>query len=277
MKTLYVSDLDGTLLRKNETLSSYTIKIINALTSSGMLFSYATARSLNTAKKVTEGLNTHFPLIIYNGTFVKDNITEEILIANYFEEDIYEVLRDLFAHEIYPIIYSYQNNIEKFSYIAAKATSGMQAFLNSRKGDKRTNIVTTESELMYGDLFYITCIDKPEKLEPFYHKYKNKNKYHVVYQKDIYTGEQWLEIMPQKASKAQAALQLKQKLECDRLVVFGDGKNDIDMFKIADEAYAVENAVSELKAVATGIIGSNENDGVAKYLQKISISKSTVL
>ena len=57
-----------------------------------------------------------------------------------------------------------------------------------------------------------------------------------------------MEIMPQKASKAQAALQLKQKLECDRLVVFGDGKNDIDMFKIADEAYAVENAVSELKA-----------------------------
>lgn len=275
MKTLYVSDLDGTLLRKNETLSPYTIKTINALTSSGMLFSYATARSLNTAKKVTEGLNTHFPLIIYNGAFVKDNITEEILIANYFEEDIYDVLRDLFAHEIYPIIYSYQNNIEKFSCIPAKATSGMQTFLNSRKGDKRTNIVTTESELMYGDLFYITCIDKPEKLEPFYHKYKNK--YHVVYQEDIYTGEQWLEIMPQKASKAQAALQLKQKLECDRLVVFGDGKNDIDMFEIADEAYAVENAVSELKAVATGIIGSNENDGVAKYLQKISISKSTVL
>ena len=51
MKTLYVSDLDGTLLRKNETLSPYTIKTINALTSSDMLFSYATARSLNTAKK----------------------------------------------------------------------------------------------------------------------------------------------------------------------------------------------------------------------------------
>ena len=123
-----------------------------------MLFSYATARSLNTAKKVTEGLNTHFPLIIYNGAFVKDNITEEILIANYFEEDVYEVLKDLFAHEIYPIIYSYQNNIEKFSYIPEKATSGMQAFLNSRRGDKRTNIVTAESELMDGNLFYITCI-----------------------------------------------------------------------------------------------------------------------
>ena len=91
MKTLYVSDLDGTLLRKNETISSYTIKTINTLTSSGLLFSYATARSLNTSKKVTEGLNTHFPLIIYNGAFVKDNVTEEILIANYFEDDIYAV------------------------------------------------------------------------------------------------------------------------------------------------------------------------------------------
>ena len=265
MKTLYVSDLDGTLLRKNETISSYTIKTINTLTSSGLLFSYATARSLNTSKKVTEGLNTHFPLIIYNGAFVKDNVTEEILIANYFEDDIYEVLKDLFAHEIYPIIYSYQNDIEKFSYIPAKATSGMLAFLNRRKGDKRTNIVTTESELMYGNLFYITCIDKPEKLEPFYHKYKNK--YHVVYQKDIYTGEQWLEIMPHKASKAQAALQLKQKLECDRLVVFGDGKNDIDMFQIADKSYAVANAHNDLKQYATEVILSNDEDGVARWLE----------
>ena len=57
--------------------------------------------------------------------------------------------------------------------------------------------------------------------------------------------------MPQKASKAQAALQLKQKLACDRLVVFGDGKNDIDMFQIADKSYAVANAHNDLKQYAT--------------------------
>ena len=38
------------------------------------------------------------------------------------------------------------------------------------------------------------------------------------------------------------------------------------MFKIADEAYAVSNAIDELKAYATGIIGSNEDDSVAKFL-----------
>ena len=80
-----------------------------------------------------------------------------------------------------------------------------------------------------------------------------------------------------KSIQSAGCFAAKTKLECDRLVVFGDGKNDIDMFEIADEAYAVENAVSELKVVATGIIESNENDGVAKYLHKIPISKPTIL
>jgi hydroxymethylpyrimidine pyrophosphatase-like HAD family hydrolase len=59
---------------------------------------------------------------------------------------------------------------------------------------------------------------------------------------------------------------LKELLQCDRLVVFGDGKNDMDMFRIADECYAVENAVEELKEIATAVIGSNMVDGVANWL-----------
>jgi 5-amino-6-(5-phospho-D-ribitylamino)uracil phosphatase len=38
------------------------------------------------------------------------------------------------------------------------------------------------------------------------------------------------------------------------------------MFKISDESYAVENAVDGLKEYATGIIMSNEKDGVAHWL-----------
>ena len=84
MSNLYVSDLDGTLLRSNEVTSEYTNQVINSLVSKGMLFSYATARSLITAKKVTKGINAKIPLIVYNGAFVFDNITEKILFANYF-------------------------------------------------------------------------------------------------------------------------------------------------------------------------------------------------
>lgn len=72
--------------------------------------------------------------------------------------------------------------------------------------------------------------------------------------------------MPAKASKANAIRKLKEIWGCSRIISFGDAVNDIPMFDISDECYAVENAVDELKAVATGIIGSNEEDGVAKWL-----------
>ena len=68
------------------------------------------------------------------------------------------------------------------------------------------------------------------------------------------------------ATKANAALQLKKCLGCERLVVFGDGKNDIPMFEAADECYAVENASPELKAIADGIIGINDSDSVARFI-----------
>ena len=38
------------------------------------------------------------------------------------------------------------------------------------------------------------------------------------------------------------------------------------MFQSSDECYAVENAVEELKKMATAVIESNNDDGVAKWL-----------
>jgi len=264
MGNLYVSDLDGTLLRSNEITSEYTNSVINSLVNKGIMFSYATARSLITAKKVTKGIDTPIPLIVYNGAFVIDNITEEILIANYFDESVYDVLEDLFDNGIYPIVYAFIDGKEKFSFVPQLCTDGMKAFLSSRKGDVRTNKVDSVSKLKEGNIFYITCIDSPEKLRPLYEKYRDR--YHCVYQADIYTNEQWLEIMPLEASKSNAIRQLKSMLNCEKLIVFGDGRNDIDMFQIADESYAVENAHEDLKQYATGIILSNDEDGVAKWL-----------
>jgi len=91
---------------------------------------------------------------------------------------------DLFKEGIYPIVYSYIDGIEKFSYIPEKCTEGMKVFLNTRKGDKRTNKVGNRG-IDSGKCFYITCIDEPEKLEPFSKKYKDR--YRVIYSKDVYS------------------------------------------------------------------------------------------
>jgi len=264
MKTLYATDLDGTLLRSDETLSDYTCKTINDLVERGMLFSYATARSYVTASRVTKGLTARIPLIVYNGAFVVDNATGEIMISNFFDGGISAMLNDLLAHDVYPIVYAMVEGKETFSYVDSACTPGMRQFVDSRRNDPRKRPLADTNTLYEGEAFYITCIDREEKLEPLYQKYKDAC--HCVYHRDIYTHTQWLEMMPKAASKANAIRQLKSYLGCEQLVVFGDGKNDADMFEIADISCAMENAVDELKAIATHVIGSNDEDGVAKWL-----------
>lgn len=266
MKTLYVSDLDGTLLAGNQKTSDFTNETINALVKRGMIFSYATARSYITAQKATKGLDAKIPLIVYNGTFVVDNQTGEMLISHYLPDDIGSVIQDLISSEIYPIVYSFIDGKEKFSYVEDRMSDGVKDFVNSRKGDIRENPVKTCEELLQGRIFYLSCIDETHKLEPFYNKYKDK--YRCLFQKDVYTNDQWLEMMPLAATKANAVLQVKELLGCDKIVAFGDGLNDMDMFKIADASFAVANAVPELKSIASAVIDSSDEDGVAKYLRK---------
>ena len=55
-KTLYVTDLDGTLLNRQDRISPFSIETINKLVEKGMLFTYATARSLVSASVVTKWL-----------------------------------------------------------------------------------------------------------------------------------------------------------------------------------------------------------------------------
>ena len=265
MKVLYVSDLDGTLLRSDAKTSEYTNRVINQLTSKGILFSYATARSYLTATKATKGLNAQIPIITYNGAVILQNDTYEIIAKNAFcQNEKKEILNELLRQEIYPIVYAYISGKEKFSYLVNKCNRATTEFLSTRKGDIRDTPVEFDHELGFGDVFYFVCIDTYEKLEPLYIQFKEK--YHCIFQKEIYSGKQWLEIIPKTVSKANAILQLKEYLGVEYVVAFGDGKNDIEMFEIADESYAVKNAVDELKAIATGIIENNDSDGVAKWL-----------
>lgn len=82
MSTLYVSDLDGTLLKSDETISEYTEKVINQFIDNGGYFSYATARSIFTASKVAKGIHTNIPVIVYNGSFLV-NTDGKMLLSNF--------------------------------------------------------------------------------------------------------------------------------------------------------------------------------------------------
>lgn len=268
-KILYVTDLDGTLLNKSDRINPKSIEIINRLIKEGMLFTYATARSLVSAAVVTEGLSANIPVIAYNGAFIIQPATGEILSQEKFDGEEMRVIKaalDEYAENL--LVYSFIDGVEKVSWIAGAENEGIRRYLKLRKGDRRLHPVESKEELYRGDMFYVTCIGEREELRPVYEIFSKDDRYHCTFQQELYRPEYWCEIMPAKATKAYAIRKLKEIWGCDRVISFGDAVNDIPMFEISDEAYAVENAVEELKALATGIIDSNENDGVAKWLEE---------
>jgi len=268
-KTLYLSDLDGTLLRSDERVSEYTANVINRFVQNGGCFSYATARSIITASKITVGLKTEFPVICYNGAFIIENTTNEILSSNFFAADEVEFVSEILnKHNIYPVTYSYANKKERFSYIARYATPAMKYYLDSRIGDPRRYEVEFADELYSGNIFSFVCMDTEVTLSPINDIFKTDNRFNCIYYKEWYSEAQWCELSPANATKANAALLLKAMLGCDKLIVFGDYNNDISLFSVADEKYAMSNAVPELKAIATAVIDSNDDDGVAKWIER---------
>lgn len=274
MKTLYVTDLDGTLLNREQRLSAYTINTVNRLVADGMLFTYATARSLSSASIVTKGLSADIPAITYNGAFIVEPASGRRLSALRFTPSETQTLRQLLqAHAVSPLVYALHRNEEQVRWIPGSEHEGMLYYLKNRKEDKRMTPIATTEELYDGEVFYCTCIGHEPDLLPVYEVLNRDPRFRCTLQQELYRTEYWLEIMPANATKAQAIQTLRTLWKCDRVICFGDAINDLPMFTAADECYAVSNAVPELQQAATAVIGSNDEDAVAHWLSTHFIPK----
>ena len=266
-ETLYVSDLDGTLLDPEDQISEFTARTINALVKRGMRFTYATARSFTSAQKVSAGLTKELPVIVYNGAFILDGATGEKLWETGFSPEQKDSVRKLGeAQGLSPLVYAFVDGAERVSWRTDRENEGVLRYLENRRGDPRLRPVEDRAALYKGDAFYFTFIGTQEELRPLWDRVKDLPWANVTFQQELYRPEYWLELMPRDATKANAARKLKALLGCKKLVAFGDAVNDLPLFQAAEERYAVANAVPELKAAATAVIGSNKQDGVARWL-----------
>lgn len=268
MRTLFVSDLDGTLLTKEGRVSDYSIKIINDLIRCGLYFTIATARSVLSAQRAIEGLQVNIPAVTFNGGLIHNFATGENLSAIYFSDYWKrEVLSTLRSYGICPFVYGASMESEQIKWIPENETLGMARYVSLRKGDKRLYPVHSDDELLSGFVFYFKCIGPRELLERAWNVLKYDKRFICIFHQETYHEDFWMEISPREATKATGVAFLKKQLACDRVVCFGDTANDSDMFDVCDEAYAVANADDWLKQKATGVIGYCEEDGVAKWLE----------
>lgn len=267
MKTLYVTDLDGTLMRDDKTISSESTAILNWLLAQGISLTYATARSFGSASAITKNISFHLPVITRNGTVLVDPQSKKEIEISVFGQELHRIREALAGTAIPGFATAYFGSDEFKLCMSGRMNEGFQDYLQSHSADRRIRMVDTEEQFYEGETCYFTFIAPKDELQPLYERVKHIEGINCLFQKDTYRQEYWLELCPENATKASAIQRVKQRCGCQKVIVFGDSANDITMFQMADEAYATKNAIGELKEIATDVIESNNMDGVAKWLE----------
>ncbi|BBH19350.1 phosphatase [Paenibacillus baekrokdamisoli] len=271
MNHLYISDLDGTLLNNNQTVSQESVAILNGLINQGLQFTIATARSFDSAFKLLEEIQFKLPLVFMNGIFIYDPKTKRNIQSHFLAPQLAaDVINTYEQDGLNPIVYTLDHELRPHVYFKGIFNASEDNYISSRvsKGDPRFKRVTNYEASLEESIIMVNAIEAPERLIAAYEKFNGHPGMMVHYGADIYSpGYHWLEIGDRKANKRDAVLFLKEYLQAERLICFGDHLNDLGMFEAADEKYAVANAHHDIIKASTALLLSNEEHGVAAYLK----------
>ncbi|MCE5284319.1 MAG: HAD-IIB family hydrolase [Pelosinus sp.] len=268
---LFVSDLDGTLLNSVQKISVCSAAIINNLLAEGMQFSIATARGLESTAEILAPLSLTLPIIISNGAFVYDPRLRLTIKENLLgEKDAKTMLACLKERAVSVFVFTFDEKGERHIYYKEPLNreSGEYFADRVRQGDTRFRKITNYEDYSKEKIFKLVAIGQELKLRPVYEALKTGSPLHFDFTQDIYSKAYWLEIAHPEANKRDALRWLQHYIGADRLICFGDNLNDCPMFEIADVRLAMSNAHAGLKQMATRIIASNNENGVAEYLHK---------
>jgi 5-amino-6-(5-phospho-D-ribitylamino)uracil phosphatase len=270
-RTLYVTDLDGTLLGPDHRLSPTSLTIINRLVADGMLFTVATGRSLPPTELVLRGLDLRTPIVCNNGGLVFDPVTRTTVRQIGLDPERAErYVGDVVARGLHPIVFTTDADGEHHAHHLGIFNAVEERYIANRiaLGDKRFRLVNDFTEAFAEQVMSLSVIDLHDPLAAVIEaNADDKGIYQVLYVDDVNAGFSWLEILNVDANKGSGIRFLREHLGVDRVVCFGDQANDLPMFEAADESYAMADAQAVFQAVATGVIGSNADDAVARYLR----------
>lgn len=271
-RTLYVSDLDGTLLSADSRLTAATENMLNGIISEGALFTVATARTPATVYTLLQNVRLRLPAIVMTGTAMwrqdTGRMTDTVTIPPATVGMLLEVYR---RHGLPTFVYTFREG-RILIYHIGKMSAMERDFMNERAGSPYKEFlipVSGDSELPspLEDVALLYSMQPTQEVRETYEDIRAHIDVNPLYYHDFFGPETGiLEVFPPQASKANALRRLAEQVKADRLVVFGDNINDLPMMRLADVAVAVENAVEEVKAEADIVIGPNTSDSVARFI-----------
>lgn len=245
---MIVTDLDGTLLKDDKNISTYTETIIKQLRNSGILFALATARPIRAVKTFLPRLS-YDAAIFHNGAVVMDH---EILLKNLGIKNPGKLVNSILHDNPDYKIAVESNDMMYSNFNAGEIWSGIDY------------IKTTDfKELGHSYAEKIIVNTHPEAINTLT-QYITDDLYMLPSENRIIT------IHNIQSTKMNGIKTLAEHYDISpsQIAAFGDDYNDIDMLKSCGIGVAVDNALPEVKAAAKEITESNEQDGVAKWIER---------
>lgn len=273
MKTLYITDLDGTFLNSEGEVSEKSREIVNKMIDDGLLFTVATARSRVSASRILDSLNLNIPVVLMNGVFIFDPVKEKYLSANEIrEEKAEEVIKVFEKHRETPFMFSFSNGNIDLEYTAL-SNSAQQNFYEERKTKYKNFQKVSSLSAKEKNIVYFANLVSYEKGQPIFDEISHMDGVSAVFYEDTYYDCWYLEVFSEKSSKPGGMEFVKKYTGAERTVAFGDNLNDIAMMKAADYCCAVSNGRKEVRDIADKTIGKNTEDAVAKEIFKMFYGK----
>lgn len=273
--SLYVSDLDGTLLQNDATLSSYARETLTQLLGDGLPFTVASARSGETMREILGDLPLRLPIIEFNGGVLSDLATgERVAIHDINTEAKGRLFEMMLGNGYRPFLSTFDGARDRL-YYDETTNDGAEWYLRDRMtaGDPRLTQADRLEKGLQEQVVCMTLIDTEARIRELDGLIGDGHSDGVSVQYFMAryeVGWWWMTIQSDRATKDQAVRRLMDQVGCDaeQVTAFGDEINDVGMLKTAGRGVAVEGAVPEVLEVADRVIGSNEDDSVVRFLEE---------
>ncbi|MDE5843520.1 MAG: Cof-type HAD-IIB family hydrolase [Muribaculaceae bacterium] len=295
-KTLYITDLDGTLLDSNICVSQESVEMLNRAIDSGALVSVATARTPATLANLLRNVRFRLPLIVMTGAALWHRDTNTYSdVCHFPAEKAAEILHVYREYSLPTFVYTLRENMmhiyhsgplsdRERNFVAERLDSPYKTFHLRDAALASINFgrseITADREIappdVIDDAILFFGMQPTGPSHPAFDALRRIGDINPMFYPDANIPEiTMIEAFPQKASKRFGIRRLKQLTGADRVVVFGDNLNDIPMMEEADLAVAVDNALPEVKAKAHITIGNHNENAVAAFILEETLSNSS--
>ncbi|MGG5342757.1 Cof-type HAD-IIB family hydrolase [Enterococcus sp. AZ192] len=265
MIKLVAIDLDGTLLDSKKEISSRNKAVLAQAKAAGVKVVLCTGRPLAAIEGYLETLDLRDNgdySITFNGGLVQKNDTGEIIEKNPMPLEDIHVLHGLAETLNVPLDILSDGIVLQLP--VSKEYTSLYSQLNNLLTFEPVELVDLTAERIYNKA--VVAIDE-DYLDEQIKKIPSEfyDKYEV-----IKTRSNLLEFMPKGITKAYGISLLAKDLaiEQEEIMTIGDEENDLPMIEYAGLGVAMENAVPRVKELADVITDTNDNDGVAKAVEK---------